>query len=65
MNERVENGLSDFDLDDAPRLGRSIKIDNDKIKILIENNSRYATRVITEILKISQAIASTLLNILD
>jgi histone-lysine N-methyltransferase SETMAR len=41
------------DLDDAPRSRRPVEVD-DQIKTLTENNSRYTTRVIAEILKISQ-----------
>lgn len=32
-----------FDLDDAPRSGRPVEVDNDQIKTLIEKNSRYTT----------------------
>jgi histone-lysine N-methyltransferase SETMAR len=43
-----------FYLDDAPRSGRQAEVDDDQIKTLIENNPRNTTRVIAEILKISQ-----------
>jgi histone-lysine N-methyltransferase SETMAR len=50
-----------FDLDDAPRSGRPVEVDDDQIKTLIENNPRYTTRVIAEILQISQtAVAEQL-----
>jgi transposase len=42
-----------FDLDDAPRSGRPVEVDDDQIKTLIENNPRNTTRVIAEILKMS------------
>lgn len=42
----------DFDLNDTPRSGRPIEVDDDKIKALIESNQRYTTREIAEILKI-------------
>jgi histone-lysine N-methyltransferase SETMAR len=45
--------VGNFDLD-APRSGRPVEVNDDQIKILIENNTRYKTRVISEILKISQ-----------
>jgi histone-lysine N-methyltransferase SETMAR len=44
--------VGNFDLDDAPRSGRPVEVD-DQIKTLIENNTRCTTRVIAEILKIS------------
>jgi transposase len=43
-----------FDLDEAPRSGRPVEVDDYQIKTLIENNPRYKTRVIAEILEISQ-----------
>jgi histone-lysine N-methyltransferase SETMAR len=50
-----------FYLDDAPRSGRPVEVDDDQIKTLIENNPRYTTRIIAEILKISQtAVADQL-----
>ena len=45
----------DFSLDNAPRWGRPVEIDSDKIKTLIENNQRYTTREIADILKISKS----------
>ena len=42
----------DFSLDDAPRSGRPVEVDNDQIETLIENNQRYATQEIADILKI-------------
>ena len=43
----------DFDLKDAPRSGRPTKIDEDKLKAMIENNRRCTTREIAEKLNIS------------
>ena len=45
----------DFSLDDAPRSGRPIEVDSDQIETLIENNQRYTTREIANILKISKS----------
>ena len=42
----------DFDLKDATRSGHPTKVDDDKIKAMIENNRRSTTRVITEKLNI-------------
>ena len=44
----------DFSLDNAPRLGRSVEVDSDQIKTIIENNQHYTTREIANILKISK-----------
>ena len=43
----------DFDLKDAPRSGRPTKVDDDKIKAMLENNQRSTTREIAETLNIS------------
>ena len=43
----------DFHLKDVPRSGRPTKVDDDKIKAMIENNRRRTTREITEKLNIS------------
>jgi transposase len=45
--------VGNFDLDDAPRSGQPVEADDDQIKTLTENNTRYTTRVFAEILKIS------------
>ena len=45
----------DFLLDDAPRSGRPVEVDSDHIKTLIENNQRYTTREVADILKISKS----------
>ena len=47
----------DFSLDDAPRSGRPVEVDSDQIETLIENNQRYTTREIANILKISKSSA--------
>ena len=45
----------DFSLDIAPRLGRPVEVDSDQIETLIENNQRYTTREIADILKTSKS----------
>ena len=45
----------DFSLDDAPRSGRPVEVDSDQIETLIENNQRYTTQEIADILKISKS----------
>jgi histone-lysine N-methyltransferase SETMAR len=59
MNESAEKWFSRFragnvDLDNAPRSGRPVEVDDDQIKTLTENNPPYTTRVIAGILKISR-----------
>ena len=44
----------DFSLDDAPWSGRPVEADSDQIETLTENNQRYTTREIADILKISK-----------
>ena len=45
----------DFSLDDAPWSGRPVEADSDQIETLTENNQRYTTREIANILKISKS----------
>ena len=45
----------DFSPDEAPRSGRPAEVDSDQIKTLIENNQRYTTREIANILKIPKS----------
>ena len=45
----------DFSLDDTPWLGRPVEVDSDQIETTIENNQRYTTREIADILKISKS----------
>ena len=45
----------DFSLDHAPWSGRPAEVDSDKMETLIENNQRYTTPEIANILKISKA----------
>ena len=45
----------DFLLDDASRLGRLVEVDSDQIEMLIENNQRYTTWEIADVLKISKS----------
>ena len=44
----------DFSLDDAPRLRRPVEVDSDQIETLTENDQRYTTQEIADILKISK-----------
>ena len=53
----------DFLLDDAPKSGRPVEVDNDQIETLIENNGHYTMQEIANILKISKSI-KLLMNIL-
>ena len=47
----------DFSLDDdALRAGRPVEVDSDQIETLIENNQRYTTWKMANILKISKSI---------
>ena len=48
-------GAGNFLLDNAPQSGRSFEVDNNQIKTIIENNQRYTTRGIADILKISKS----------
>ena len=43
----------DFSLDSAPRLGRPVEVDSNRIKTFIENNQCYTTWEIAYILKMS------------
>ena len=45
----------DFLLDNAPQSGRSVEVDSDQIETIIENNQRYTTQEIAEILKIPKS----------
>ena len=45
----------DFSLDDAPRSCRPVEVDSNQIETFIENNQRYTTREIADILKISKS----------
>ena len=46
----------DFLLEDAPRSERPVEVDSDQIQTLIENNQRYTTQEIADILKISKSM---------
>ena len=46
----------DFSLHNDPWLGRLLEIDNDQTETLTENNQRYTTWEIADILKISRSI---------
>ena len=52
----------DFSLDDAPRSDRPVEADSDQIETLIENNQRYTTQKIADILKISKSSFENHLN---
>ena len=45
----------DFLLDNALWSGRPVEVDSDQIETLIENNQRYTTRKIADILTISKS----------
>ena len=45
----------DFLLDSAPWSGRPVEVDSDQIETFIENNQRYTTRGIADILKVSRS----------
>jgi histone-lysine N-methyltransferase SETMAR len=45
----------DFRLKDAPRSGRPVEVDGDKITALIESDPRMTTREIAETLEISKS----------
>ena len=45
-----------FSLDNAPQSGKPVEVDSNQIKTLIENNQRYTTQAIANILKISKSI---------
>ena len=45
----------DFSLDDTLRLGRPVQVDSNQIETLIENDQRYTTREIADILSISKS----------
>ena len=47
--------VGNFSLDVAPPSGRSVEVDSDQIETLTENNQRYTTREIADILKISKS----------
>ena len=46
----------DFSLDNAPQSGRPVGADSGQLKTLTENNKRYTTWEIADILKISKSI---------
>ena len=52
----VKFHAGDFLLDNAPQSGRPVEVDSNQIKTLIENNQRYTTQAIANILKISKSI---------
>ena len=52
----VKFHAGNFSLDRAPRLGRPVVVESNLIKTLIENNQRYTTGEIANILKISKPI---------
>ena len=51
----VKFHVGDFSQDNAPWLDRPVEVDSDQIKTLIENNQRYTTREIADILKVSKS----------
>ena len=61
----VKFRADDFSLDDAPRLGRPVEVDDDQIETLIENSQCYTTQEIAHILKISKSSFENHLHQLD
>ena len=55
----------DFSLVDAPRSARPVEVDSDEIETFIENNQRYTTREIADILKISKSSVENHLHQFD
>ena len=51
-----------FPLYDAPQSGRPVEVDSDQIETLIENNQRYTTWEIADILNISKSSAENHLH---
>ena len=51
----VKFRAGDFSLDNAPWLSRPFEVDSDQIETLTENNQRYTTWAIADILKISKS----------
>ena len=51
----AKSRAGDFSLDDAPQSGRPVEVDSDQIKTVIENNQRYTTWEIANILNISKS----------
>ena len=51
----VKFRAGNFSLDNAPRSGRSVEVDSDRIETFIENNQCYTTQEIADILKISKS----------
>ena len=47
--------FGDFDVKEAPRSGRPIEVDDDKIKVLIESNRCLTTQEIAENLKMTKS----------
>ena len=57
---RFDNG--NFELDDSSRCGRPVEVDLDRLKQLIENDSRLTTGCLAEQLKCSHTTMETHLN---
>ena len=53
----VKFQAGDFSLDDALWSGRPVEVDSNQIETLIENNQRYTTQEIADILKVSKSSA--------
>ena len=51
----VKFHAGDFSLDDASKSGRPVEVDSYQIETIIENNQRYTTLEIADILKISKS----------
>ena len=55
----LEICAGDFSLDNTPWWGRSVEVDKDQIKTIIESNQRYTTWEIANTLKISRSSAES------
>ena len=51
----VKFHAGDFSLGNAPWSGRPVEVDSDQTETLLENNQRYTTREMADILKISKS----------
>ena len=60
--ESVKSGLQSFIQDNAPWSGRSVDVDTDQIKTLIESNQRYTSWEIPDILEICKLSAENHLH---
>ena len=50
-----------FSIEDAPRSGRPIVIENDELKQIVDQNPQFATKEIADIVNISKGIFSVII----